>query len=407
MTRVGASFRRPPACAISGPWMSSAVIRVGTAFRRPAARAIPGPWMSSAVTRIGTAFRRPAAGLGAVGLVLAATCGPADRGETAAAFRETARALAAEAEAAGVTTVAGRDGWLFFAPELRHVSAGAFWGPRAAEVSRARRPDAADPLPAIVDFHAQLEAAGVELLVVPVPPKSVVYADRLSPELAVPAPVPRLDPEHRAFYAQLRDAGVEVLDLTEGLLANRDHPEGPVYCRYDTHWSGVGCVLAGREIAAAVRARPWFRDLGGGGYETRWRDAAITGDLTHELAEKPPAERLRLREVRRADAPWRTAAADPDSPIVLLGDSHNLVFHAGGDMHATGAGLPEQLAFELGAPVDLVAVRGAASTAARVNLFRRAQRDPGYWRGKRLVVWCFSAREFTEGDGWPIVPIRP
>ena len=101
------------------------------------------------------------------------------------------------------------------------------------------------------------------------------------------------------------------------------------------------------------------------------------------------------------------AATDPASPIVLLGDSHNLVFHAGGDMHATGAGLPDQLAFELGTPVDLVAVRGAASTAARVNLLRRAQRDPAYWDGKRMVVWCFAARELTEGDGWPVVPIRP
>lgn len=359
------------------------------------------------MTRAAASFRRPAAWLGLLGLALAAACGPAGGEETAAALRETARALAAEAEASGAATVAGRDGWLFFAPELRHVSAGAFWGPRAAEVSRARRPDAADPLPAIVDFHAQLEAAGVELLVVPVPPKSVVYADRLSPGLDVPAPVPRLDPDHRAFYARLRDEGVEVLDLTDGFLADRGHPEGPVYCRRDTHWSGVGCVLAGREIAAAVRARPWFRDPGGGAYETRWRDAEITGDLTHELAEKPPAERLRLREVRRADAPWGTSTADPDSPIVLLGDSHNLVFHAGGDMHAAGAGLPEQLAFELGMPVDPVAVRGAASVAARVNLFRRAQRDPGYWGGKRLVVWCFAAREFTEGDGWPIVPVRP
>ena len=57
--------------------------------------------------------------------------------------------------------------------------------------------------------------------------------------------------------------------------------------------------------------------------------------------------------------------------------------------------------------VDLVAVRGAASTAARVNLLRRAQRDPAYWDGKRMVVWCFAARELTEGDGWPVVPIRP
>ena len=96
-----------------------------------------------------------------------------------------------------------------------------------------------------------------------------------------------------------------------------------------------------------------------------------------------------------------------DSPIVLLGDSHNLVFHVGDDMHVTGAGLADQLAVELGMPVDVVAVRGAGATPARVNLLRRVQRDPGYWNRKRLVIWCFSAREFTQSDGWAMVPIAP
>ena len=365
--------------------------------------------------------RIAAATLASAALAAGAACGPPVPPDPTTAFRDTARSLAAGAEAAGVTTVSGRGDWLFFAPELRHVSLGAFWGARAAEVSRARRADAADPLPGILDFAASLDAAGVDLLVVPVPPKAVVYADELSSSLEVPSPPPRLDPDLRAFYARLRESGVDVLDITEPLLAARDHPEGPVYCRHDTHWSGVGCVVAGRAIAAAVRARPWYGELPREGHEAEWRDATITGDLTLGLDAPPPGERLRLREVRRAGTPApppgataapepaapREVAADPASTIVLLGDSHNLVFHAGGDMHATGAGLPDQLAFELGMPVDLVAVRGAASIAARVNLLRRAQRDPAYWAGKRMVIWCFAARELTEGDGWPVVPIRP
>ncbi len=353
--------------------------------------------------------RIAAAALASAALAAGAACGPAAPADPAAAFRDVARSLAARAEESGVTTVRGRGDWLFFAPELRHVSLGAFWGARAAEVSRARRADAADPLPGILDFAARLDAAGVDLLVVPVPPKSIVYADELSPSMDMASPPPRLDPDHQAFYARLREAGVDVLDLTEPLLAARDHPEGPVYCRHDTHWSGVGCVVAGRAIAAAVRARPWSGDLPRAPHEAEWRDATITGDLTLGLDAPPAGERLRLREVRRSGAgrPAASAAPDPAGEIVLLGDSHNLVFHAGEDMHATGAGLPDQLAFELGTAVDLVAVRGAASTAARVNLLRRAQRDPAYWDGKRMVVWCFAARELTEGDGWPVVPIRP
>ena len=101
------------------------------------------------------------------------------------------------------------------------------------------------------------------------------------------------------------------------------------------------------------------------------------------------------------------AAPGEASPVLLLGDSHNLVFHSGGDMHASRAGLADQLAFELGFAVDLAGVRGSGATPARINLFRRAQKDPDYWTKKRIVVWCFSVREFTQSDGWRIVPIAP
>lgn len=55
--------------------------------------------------------------------------------------------------------------------------------------------------------------------------------------------------------------------------------------------------------------------------------------------------------------------------------------------------------------VDLVAVQGSGETPARANLMRRARSDPGNLSGKRLVIWCFAAREFTESSGWQKVPM--
>jgi alginate O-acetyltransferase complex protein AlgJ len=98
------------------------------------------------------------------------------------------------------------------------------------------------------------------------------------------------------------------------------------------------------------------------------------------------------------------SAGIPDSrqsPVLLLGDSHNLVFHTGAEMHATGAGLPDQLFLELGFPMDVVAVMGSGSTAARRSLARRKDN----LAGKKVVVWCFSTREFTQGQGWSKVPV--
>src|SRR5262245_50420912 len=63
---------------------------------------------------------------------------------------------AAEAEQASRSVISGDDGWLFFVSELRALSVGRFWGAEATRVSRASKPEYADPLPTIVDFHEQL-----------------------------------------------------------------------------------------------------------------------------------------------------------------------------------------------------------------------------------------------------------
>jgi alginate O-acetyltransferase complex protein AlgJ len=94
---------------------------------------------------------------------------------------------------------------------------------------------------------------------------------------------------------------------------------------------------------------------------------------------------------------------DPNSPVLVMGDSHTLVFS---EFLAQRAGLIDQLAAELGFAPDLIGTRGSGATAVRVSLFRKARGDAGYLARKKLVVWCFAAREFTETDqGWVPQPI--
>ena len=301
---------------------------------------------------------------------------------------------AAEAEIQKTTVVSGKDGWFFFAPELRSMSVGQFWGDAAKRVSRSTNPEFADPFPAILDFKAQLDSAGISLIFVPIPAKATIYPEMISESGTMTT---RTDKYHLKFYDILRDHGVNVLDLTPLFLQNRFTDAGPVYCKQDTHWSGQGCVLAAEAIANAIGTPSWVADVPKRPIETEIRTLEITGDLWMELGdEQLQKEQLRLTYIKDGvGASWRA------SPVVLLGDSHNLVFHAGGDMHAQGAGLPDQLAYQLGFPVDVVAVRGSGATPSRLSLFRR--RDN--MKGKRVVVWCLSVREFTEGQGWRSVPV--
>ena len=302
-----------------------------------------------------------------------------------------------EAVAEGRSVIEGEDGWLFFVPELRHIAAGPFWGEAAETASRARRADARDPLPAILDFHQALQDLGVELILMPVPPKAIVYPQFLPDAEALPDA--RLDPHHQEFYALLAEQGVQVLDLTDR-FRTEDHPDyGAHYCREDTHWSGWGCVVAAEELAKLLEDR--VSNDSPQSFATEWKEIEIRGDLQHMIgATQGPAESLWVREV---DGETRST----DSPVLVLGDSHSLVFHAGGDMHHSGAGLVDQLALELEQPIDLIGVRGSGATPARINLFRRAQRDSDFWANKEVVIWVFSAREFTESDGWRIVPVAP
>jgi alginate O-acetyltransferase complex protein AlgJ len=297
---------------------------------------------------------------------------------------------------------AGADGWLFFGGELRLLSLGRFWGDDAAKVSRAHKPELKDPVPAILDFQQQLKARGIELLVVPVPPKAAIYPEKIVPGFDVkttdPAPV-----LHR-FYDELRAAGVDVLDLSALFIQNRDHARGAVFCKTDSHWSGIGCVLAAQAIADKVRAK-LPKPATSKEYAADWKEVQVSGDLdglmSHDV-HKPGPEKIAVQSVTEKG---NGAAVEPDanSPLLLLGDSHTLVYH---DFLAERAGLVDQLAMELGFPPDLIGTRGSGATPVRLNLYRRSVKDAGYLAKKKVVVWCFAAREFTEAtEGWAKAPV--
>lgn len=315
--------------------------------------------------------------------------------EAAASFRAAVGAIVA-AHSQPPNAVEGVGGFLFFLPELRSVAAGRFWGADAVEAGRASRPEDRDPLPAIIDFERQLRDRGIDLLVVPVPPKALVYPDRLRTDL--PGPEPRLDEPYREFLALLEKNGIRTLDLLPALIASRDTG---VFCRQDTHWSPQGIAIAASRIAARVRSMAWYPEIAKTSYASEERAVEIQGDLWRTLPEPRPArETLRLRVVGTRDATGIVpVGASTSSPVVLLGDSYTLVFHAGGDLLASDAGLPADLALEIGFPVDLIAANGGGATA-RLSLRRR-----GDLTGKKLVVWCFGAREFTESQGWKLVPL--
>ena len=292
-------------------------------------------------------------------------------------FRVTCARLAAEVSANGTRVLTGSDGWLFAAEEAAALGA-------------------ADPRPgaAVAGIAAtaeRLRRDGIELVVVPVPPKGIIYPDRLAPELDVPIPVRRLDATLQAVYADLQGQGVRLVDLTPAFIRDRFHPEGPLYCRQDSHWSGVGCVVAAEIIGAAVRDQVALDLAPSRPYGLSWFTVPIRGDLWQRLAEPPVREEIRVRGIIEPEDPLLAPVAmGGDAVVTVVGDTHALVFHPGEPHHARGAGVADQLAFELRQPVALHADDG---TAFAENSWRL----PPLGEQTLVVVWIFAATRLLSG----------
>ncbi len=341
-------------------------------------------------------MRTRSAGI-AVALSVAALCGASTARYD---FKSTLAAKLAAATAAKESVIVGSDGWLFNFDELHHLSLGTFWGDAAKAVSRATSPTAADPLPAILDFRDQLKKAGIELVIVPVPAKASIYPEALDSG-STNSESARLDAADAEFIGVLKQSGVNVIDLVPPFLQfKKDHPDQLLYSKEDTHWSGYGIGIASDLVAAEVKKQDWYAGTPQAKFTTTPGAVQVTGDLVVSLTgAKPGPESVMLTAVK--DAAGGPVQSSRTSPLVLLGDSHNLIYSVGEDMLAVSSGYPENVAAKLGFAADVVGVRGSGATPARVNLARRADN----LAGKKMVVWTFTVREFTEGQGWRKVPV--
>jgi alginate O-acetyltransferase complex protein AlgJ len=298
---------------------------------------------------------------------------------------------------AGAKALPGGGGFLFYARSLAYVVGG----------DLGKQHGNKNPIPAIVRFRDLLAKHGVDLLFVPVPDKVEVF-----PERAAIAPggdgVPfaRLagqvvNPFERKFLADLAAAGVETVDLLPAFLSERAHDgaaKEPLYQAEDTHWTSRGLELAARLVGQRVERYPWYRSVAAHRIAYRTKDASFSrhGDLCSRLPELEQArytpETLIGHQVVSANGALYDD--DPESPIVLLGDSFTGVYEL---MDCEHAGISAHLAKELGTPIDLVMSYGGGPNV-RSKLLRRGE---GALAAKKLVIWMMTARDLYDfAEGW-------
>jgi len=286
-----------------------------------------------------------------------------------------------------VKALAGRDGFLFYRNDLEYVTGG--------DLEKQRK--GKNPLPVIVEFKKLLDEQGVDFLFVPVPTKLEVYPEELDPELKeLSGQV--INPAFRKLLASLAKDGIEVFDLLPALLQAKSAggPE-PLFQHQDTHWTDRGLRLAAELLATRVKKYPWFEQLAKQKRAYDLRETSFTrfGDLQSRLPEaeqkKYSPETLAAHQVFAAGKPYDD---DPDSPVVLLGDSFTGVYELTDAEHA---GVSAHIARGIGYPLDLVMSYGGGPNV-RQKLMRRGVEALGT---KKLVIWMMTARDlFNYWEDW-------
>ena len=301
----------------------------------------------------------------------------------------------------------GSGGWLYYRPDLDHVTGPGFLSPhhlarRAAEGDTLAPASHPDPRPALLALGEALRRRGVRLVVMPTPVKPSVETGGLGPaRLRVPIVTNRSYPQ---LVAELAAAGIAVFDVARTLAAMRGEDAGPLYLATDTHWRPETVQRVAADLAAFVEREAALSEPRSG-YRLRPVEVTNRGDTARLLGLGPaaarfPPETVSVERVETAaGGPWAPAR---EAEVLLLGDSFTNVYSLGSLGWGTSAGLAEHLSHALGRPVGRLSQNDDGAAAPRRLLAAELARDPDRLATTRVVVYQFAARELSQGDWRPI-----
>lgn len=294
-------------------------------------------------------------------------------------------------------TVTGRDGWLFAASELLQLS---------------RATDTRAAVNSIADYAQQLRAQNIDLILVPVPAKALVYPDKISRRAKIPMKSrqpARLDSTFKAAMDSLAAKKVRVVDLMPVFLAHREDKEGAAFPRTSNTWSPRGVQLAAKEIADAVRSSKAGRSGTVMGITSEPVTLTFRGGFATGI-DKTKTESLPAIKIGRisGDKVRSLAFNTSGGSLLLMGDGNILAWRElNNPQGSAGAfsSLAEQLAAELQIIPDVLSNTGDGRNAPRLRILRERTNGHSPLDSTRTIVWVISALDLTARN-WQSVPLQ-
>ena len=300
----------------------------------------------------------------------------------------------------------GRDGWLFYQPEVGYLADEGFLGKNFLRLRIRSGNVQPDPVKGIVHFRDQLAARGIRLLLMPAPVKPMIEPEHLSARYEPWSGTVLQNSSYAAFLKALDAAGVDYLDVSAALAAVKKTSGLPQFLKTDTHWTPEAMERSATLLAEKLRALG-FSPAGTTGLRRVSETIAGRGDIAAMLKLRAtstlyPAQTVTIQPVSKADgSPW---SSDPAAGVLVLGDSFTNIYSLEPMGWGKAAGFVEQLAFQLQSPVDSIQRNDAGAHATRELLARELAQGRDRLADKKIVVWEFAMRELSVGD-WKLVEL--
>jgi alginate O-acetyltransferase complex protein AlgJ len=305
----------------------------------------------------------------------------------------------------------GRERWLMYRPDVDYLTSRGFLDPALLKVrQRAGDSDSEvvqpNPVRAIVDFKNQLAARGIDLIVMPVPVKPMIHAEKMAARYDWQHP-PLQNPSYEQFRRTLQQNNVKLFDISALLLEAKRRSAQAQYLQTDTHWTPTAMEQSARELAAFIRRHSKLPPHASEGYTRGAAKVSNIGDIAEML--RLPAEQKWYARQPVMIQPVKTSEGElwyyrRDADILLLGDSFSNIYSFAAMNWGESAGLGEQLSYHLQRPLDSIINNAGGSHVTRQLLARELARGKDRLRGKRLVIWEFSMRDLLIGD-WKLIQL--
>ena len=303
--------------------------------------------------------------------------------------------------------VVGKGDWLFFRPGVDSITGQPFLDESRQQLRYEghelwEQPVQPDPILAIVDFYNQLQGRGIELIVVPVPIKPSIHADKLSSSFLGTSPKNR---SWNDFKLRLKEKNIRVFDSRD-VLHKYVQQHGQAFLTTDTHWLPGAMDDVAKSLADQVTRD--FPDLiGGNDYKLQEVLVEGEGDISQMLTlpERTPRhiQSVEIEQVLNAEKEfWQP---ERDAEILLLGDSFTNIYSTMSLGWGRSAGFAEHLNHHLNGPLDLIGKNDSGAYVTREMLSQELARGRDRLAGKKLVIWEFAERELSLGD-WKLIDLR-